>query len=158
MIEQALAYLDRFDLSQGFLDHLNRRPDQENNSNLTLDGKLDGHGGFKINVRINSNYSELTRESCQINSSPFVPICGSIHQIIPSPCTSRNPKIMDSKLGGLDPLNRSTGHVQSMKGSKQPKMPGTRGHISATDWSHITTLWGPWPLNHRSCYESTQTL
>lgn len=57
MIEQALAYLDRFDQSQGFLDHLNRRPDQENNSNLTLDGKLDGHNGFKINVRINSNYS-----------------------------------------------------------------------------------------------------
>lgn len=41
-IDEGLAYLDRFDRSEGFLDPSQSGLNQGNNSNLALDGKLNG--------------------------------------------------------------------------------------------------------------------
>ena len=94
VIDQALAYLDLFDRSQGFLDPSQSRPNQENDSNLTLHGKLDGQDGFEINIKINCP-SELIGGSNKVNLGPFE----SIDQVILSTCTSSRPKIVDSKVG-----------------------------------------------------------
>ena len=122
--------MDQFDRLQGFLDPQSR-PNREKDSNLTLHGKSDGQDGFEINVKINCNSFELIGGSNQVNLGPFE----SINQLIISPCTSSRPKIVDSKSGGLEPLNRGLGHVQSTKGSKQPKSLRSEGQISATGWS-----------------------
>lgn len=103
--DQALAYLDKFDRSQGFLDPSQSRHNQENYTNPTFHGRLDGQNRFKINVKINCNSFELIRGPSQVNLGPFE----SIDQVILSTCTSSRPKIVDSKVGRFGSIEYGPG-------------------------------------------------